>query len=296
MADRKNQRATPHGWEPIVGVAGTDFTVDPTQSETGNTSIKMLSTAVATEFQQAWIPLEGHRTGIGPEYYIEAMIRASSIAGGNTVTVEATTYLQDKVTSVGTLSIHNAVLVAANTWELKSKILASANAYWVRLRIVKAANAFNVWFDRVNTRRLPRSLRARRITSDLSMATGATAVLNTASQAGITWDTSTGIGTIQVAGYYAMHVQFSLESMADATHMEPRLFVNGSVDRVLARTYNGSGGADLLIAAASTMRLFADGNTFHFTIVHDHGSARNLRSDDPNTEEASRLDMHEIAM
>lgn len=158
--------APPSGWTVTSGVWGTNLAIDTSNYISGLASVKLsydAATAVP-EIWSPWVPITNTTNlFVGRVYMVPRVrIRASSIAAGNTVTVQFIQYQQDRTTVTGTSTLKSTVLSAANSWEEYGTCLTSASlaSAWGRFKITKANNNFNVWADQVFLHYAPPFLQA----------------------------------------------------------------------------------------------------------------------------------------
>lgn len=126
-------------WTLGTGAYGTDLDIFPTDSVHGYVCAQMNSTAVATYISSVIMPSEN-----GRPHKLRVWLKASSIAAGSNVTVQARAIRLGK--ALGTLFtlISAAPLSAANTWLLYEMTLTDYLACGYYIIIYKAAVAFQL--------------------------------------------------------------------------------------------------------------------------------------------------------
>lgn len=158
------------GWHMVTGVWGTDADEDTTTVNTlGDSSVQMLSTAVATKITTDFIPIEAAQP-----YSFRAAVQASSISTGppaHTVELSVNQYLADKSLIGGFNWFPASVLPGAATWyELSTVLNMAANAKYIKLVAAKAAELFTVNIDLAEMKQHPHAFRAWQST-DTTLAT-----------------------------------------------------------------------------------------------------------------------------
>lgn len=151
--------AVPDGWTILSGLWGTDFSYDTSVYASGLGSLKFEATTPATDPQivSAWIPARDGSLSYSfqPTYVAEILMRASSTAAGNNVTVNLVQYRADRTTVDDTVTLHTGPLNTVNTWKwygLSSGGSFGSTTRWLRVEITKAKTAFTLNIDRISVR------------------------------------------------------------------------------------------------------------------------------------------------
>jgi hypothetical protein len=247
-----SSESPPSGWLVDTGVWGTDCDREETLNQTGNHSLHLKSTAVATKLVGPWIPVRG---GWNNTYSAWALLQASSIAGGNTVTVKCQGYQDDRSTTTTAINVINAsVLGAANTWEHWGDTATFAsNTRWARFEIEKAAQSFDVYIDFVNLEKFPPG--GRVAGAAVTIASGAGwSTPNMPTQAwfsDVDFDAATERITVYIPGIYIITASTEWSDLVDGDYVEMRIVENAA--GVPISTY----GTSCPVGAADTTRLIA---------------------------------------
>jgi hypothetical protein len=227
-----SSESPPSKWLVDTGVWGTHCDREETLNQTGNHSLKLIGTtpANATKLLSPWLPVRG---GWNNTYAAWALLRASSIAGGNTVTVKCQGYQDDRSTTTTAITVVNAaVLGAPNTWEWHGlDATFASNTRWARFEIEKAAQNFDVYIDHVQLEKFPPGAVYERTITD-TLASGASWVtvdLNASDwESEISFSAGSDQITVHVPGIYQIDGWAEVSGLSDGDYVEIRVLKNGA--------------------------------------------------------------------
>lgn len=199
----------PRGYQMVTGVWGPDATWDYSTLEIGSRSLKLTSTAVATDLieTQATPVLDGDR------YCLDWRVRASSNAFSYSVKM----FAYDAAMSLVWSNVATQAVAVANTWERQSLTLTpGAGVRWFKLGIAKAASAFNVWFNELSLSILPHGFHANSGVA-VPIPNAANTRINFNAEEfdnGGIWSTATDRCTVKRAGTYAFNLNTYMDLVA----------------------------------------------------------------------------------
>jgi hypothetical protein len=150
-----NKDNPPDGWSVANGVWGTDFDWNTTVtnlSDGGCVEFKATTPASAPYLVNTdFVPVTE-----GRPYRFSAVIRAASVAAGNTMLVRARWYQADESILSTSDVWATAVLPAANTWyRMSATFEAPTSARFALIQIVKANTAFAAYLDEAEIQEMP---------------------------------------------------------------------------------------------------------------------------------------------
>lgn len=262
------------------GVWGTDMDESTTVVQKGRRSIHFPSSASFPILTYSdFIPVQGNRYYSGM-----ATIRASSITAGNTVRANIRWFDAAQTFLFGT-DIYNAVLGAANTWEEHQKIIQAPSTAAFALPFISkpTANAYDVYFDSFAFREAVPTWDAYRNTAQsMSNTVWDTIAFDNVTSENASFNTTTGVATITVPGWYNISARTTLNLTSAATFSAIRLKINGTNDRIGSYTHT-HGSATVTGLVVSTVRYFVEGDTVEVATRHDDSASRPLATSDTET-------------
>ena len=225
----------PQSWEMSVGTWGVDADREETIARSGNASLLMKSTAVATTLRSGWIPVEN-----GVIYGLWALVRSDDVTVGNYLSIDAQEYDGDKSTLTATTPVVNSRLPAVvDTWEWHGAHWTPAvgTTRWIRLIIKKTAVAFSLYWDKIHFEIVnPATILTRDATQSIPDATWTTVEFNNKLIAGAIWRVNdapaAGILTLPIGGQYAVSatVEFASSAIAAFDIRFKHLYATSVVD------------------------------------------------------------------
>ncbi len=269
------------GWTVTSGEWGTDIDREESLSVAGPYSIWFKDTTPAADPQ---IVSGLHPVTEGTWYAAWGRLRADDVTAGNTMLGQLVFYEGDGTTVISSVTfINNAVLGAADTWEIHSAVnFAPTDARWAAWKISKKNNAFNAYVDEVDFHAVPPMFQARRITSAQSIndTTSTDIVFNEARfEYGAAINTSTGVITLKEAGTWLITLVAKLSSLGDGKSAQADIYVNGANFEYAGDLVTNGAAADVRVRATAIIFGVPSGTTLTGRIRHNHGSSRNLPAD-----------------
>lgn len=268
-----------------------DFSVVPQATLAnlmGSGSIKIASRAPAAQpagDPTMWSPYTP--IDISMPYEFRSIVRASSIAGGNTVLM-AVYWYNGALTFQGTSTIHNAVLGAATTWEHYTETLdelsALPNSRYARVVIAKNNTDFDVWVDYANLKQAQPKARIYEAASTSIPNASWTKVGNA------TEDYSFGMGgvgageiTLRHSGYYHIDgvVRFD-DTIDDTKAVYAAIYTDGGT-QLIGGSGNAQGAAQAAAATVSGDLWFDADDIFELRVWQNSGGARDTLAGSANT-------------
>lgn len=226
----------PAYWDVVSGTWGTDFDESTTVLRSGVRSVWFKNTTPASDpelarSREGWMSVEEGRS-----YKFDCVVRASSIAGGNTVGM-LVDWLDIDEAVISTSTVHNAILNAANAWERKSAVFpAPSNARWAKPRLTKNNTAFHAYFDSVSWGPAKAGLSFYR-DSNHTVASGDHWQIpfdnSFADEVDIGYSTGSGLVTFQVPGRYSVIAKVTwLDAFAAGETWTLSAYMNGAQFKV----------------------------------------------------------------
>lgn len=296
--DTMPTESPPQGWTVNTGTWGTDVDREETLSETAGYVIHLKSTSVQTEIESDFIGIAS-----ATRYFTGMLVRADRVLTDDKITLFLREYDSDKEL-IGTTTLHNAALAAANTWEwigghdADSDIntITNANTRYVKIAVRKPGRLFNAYVD---TALLDRSQPSWAITNSSPTPPGQTIPAatwtpvtldaNIQSAGGVNTSvfpmrcgvSATGVVTGHVPGAYTITANSGLESLSDGVQVWLRLKVVSGTGIVIRYRYGAIGtssaaGSTVLTNVSVTNEVLEPNDTVTLEIWHNDSVPRQV--------------------
>lgn len=251
----------PDGFSLGVGTWITDADENTSLHTTGNSSVELKNTLVATSLESDLVPVE-----LLAPYKIDAILRATNVSGsGHTVRLRVEEFSSSKA-SIGTTDIDADAIPIANQWKRVSGIITpGSGTRFISVQADKSATNFTVYVDRLASRRTPRAFSGSQ-NADTTVATSTWTKVDFQVQ---DYDHGNLFSASQFTAPYAgvYHFDTSIlwdNTIADGITIAAAFYKNGSEIR---RFYNGStakanefyamaGACDLELAPLDTVAVY----------------------------------------
>lgn len=223
----------PDEYEVSSGQWGYDIDESRSVVLTGERSIWFKSTATALAFLRHdadhQVPVEA-----GRRYKAWSIFQADKRHASDAAVSSRVEWLrEDRSTLISTSSIYNNQVDAINTWQQAEVIAtAPAGARFARISFGRADASFNAYFDEVDMLPAVPLWRAYHAGAQTIAASTLTTIAFTNAEAiDSDFDTTTGIATIRVPGWYSVNARTIIGTLDDNTATLIFIYVNGSRTR-----------------------------------------------------------------
>jgi hypothetical protein len=272
----------PDGYSAVNCTWGTDLDHNTALTNlVGDSCVEFKNTTPASN------PILSYKKSVpieeGKPYKMTAIVRADSVAAGNTLRIYARWY-DSSDSGLSNSNVYNAVLPAINTWyEMSGVVTAPANARGVRPRVNKANNAFTAYCDYMAIEPMPQCFHAY-LNGVQGMADGGTwrkvhFDTEVHDYGGVYDHAVNYVFTAPSDGVYAFNTVLSLAGASSGTTIGirfardtgggPAAWVRGQQIRMQANTYT-----PFLVGSATGFLNRAD--TVEVQIWHNEGALLNL--------------------
>lgn len=219
-------RFPPDTWKEVTGV----WTVDADRTEavadvlTGNRSIKLLPTAVATELAQAKSSLDKKFKDIGGAYEATALFKADRKDAGDDITIVVDEF-DETGTLIATFPVFGpAVVTAVDVFEFATVVFVPlVTAQTFSLRFKKSSATFTVVMDSFYLKRIPRNFEATKNSAQTIPDNVFTTITSWgSSQQGMSFNDSTGLAVIPLASRYTLDAHATFVGLSDGQKLQMR--------------------------------------------------------------------------
>ena len=217
-------------------------------------------------------------------YRLKVVVRASSIAGGNTVRVRIGLYDGPKAILLNTKTLINGVVLsAANTWlTYTMELLPATRVRYGRISITKADQNFDVFVDYAGVVREPISFHAH-LNSDQALVTGGYRLIEfddlealasgSDHNLGSNFNTTTHLFTAPYTAMYHFDTNVKMNQLTDGKYTSLRFYKNGASYKQGLINMNAAA-ADMCVNGSIMVELDR-GDTFGVYVYHNQGFNRN---------------------
>jgi len=274
IGDEMTQPNPPVGYSMNAGTWGTDVDHDTTRFKTGDSAIKFMANAQATELVQI----------VGTPVAVGDILRVSGWVNGDDTSVSGVlgvSWYNSSDTWLSYSPVLGAPVDAADTWEFKEgRVTAPANAAFARPVFGKDATAEALWWDSVFVEAVEPAFSAY-LDANTSYNTTDTIVYDVEQyDFSGNYDTATGIFTVPVDGVYIFTARLGCGGLTSGDSAVIMLQVNGSdvfgannLYATSAATIYSSFSCHLILAAGDTVEIVLyENHSGSVTIYGDSGS------------------------
>lgn len=150
--------SVPNGWSVEGGVVGTDFDTSTT-SVSGGVAMHFPSTSSSNAtLYSDWIavPDATDKAVATFAYFINAVVRASSVAANKDIRIRYQGANADRSTTIVDTALFNGALSSANTWVTIGGNVTVAGIRWIRVAIDRPSDIdFDMYIDSLEVKQFP---------------------------------------------------------------------------------------------------------------------------------------------
>jgi len=214
-------------------------------------------------------------------YRLSAMIRASSIAAGNFVSLSVNWYTSAQA-FISQVSAYNAVLAAAGTmYEISGVLTAPSNAAFAKIVLGKNNAAYYAYFSAIQFDRFPRCFWAYPSANE-NVATGTLTVVDLDSEQydyGSVFNTTTYRFTAPCDGVWSLSGHATWEDILNGTRAIAFLYKNGALWLNGQEAYNGANGK-MTVDVIGTGLFLQRGDYVEFRTIQYTGANQDILNAD----------------